>query len=91
MFLDPFWHPRNLQPNHRTPDFGETLDELIKSIGSNEANGSLLSERISSNCLALSTALDLFRPAALDYVMSFCKEHLPNISVENSDCLDSDL
>jgi hypothetical protein len=88
MFLDPFWHPRNLQPNHRSSDFSETLDQLIKSIPS---NGSRLGEQLSSSRLALSTALDVFWSSASDYVMAFCTEHPPNISLDDMDSLDSDL
>ncbi|KAJ6593550.1 hypothetical protein B0H19DRAFT_24704 [Mycena capillaripes] len=82
MLLDPFWHPRNLEPNHRSPDFFETLEEVLKCIGPDYEDGiSPLAEMLPSTRRALKTVLELFWPAASGHVLAFCDENTPNILI----------
>ncbi|KAJ7109910.1 hypothetical protein C8R44DRAFT_883934 [Mycena epipterygia] len=82
MLLDMFWSPRNMEPNHRTNDFSETLDLLIKMI----PHGSLAALQPSTKN-ALANALTLLFPGAAAHVLAFCNKNPPNIAMDddNSD------
>ncbi|KAJ6482108.1 hypothetical protein C8R47DRAFT_584060 [Mycena vitilis] len=91
MFLDPFWFPANLEPGRRSPDFAETLAQLIQRVSQvDEYGASPLAETLSSNRTALQSVLDLFWPAACKHVLDFCDTHPPNIPLGDLQDQDSE-
>ncbi|KAJ7492328.1 hypothetical protein FB451DRAFT_1217924 [Mycena latifolia] len=74
MLFDSFWSPRNLEPNHRTNDFGETLTELIHSLDGVDISPK---DYYTSTKQALSNLLTLIFPGAATHVLAFCDVHPP--------------
>ncbi|KAJ7485446.1 hypothetical protein FB451DRAFT_1363390 [Mycena latifolia] len=85
MLFDSFWSPRNMEPNHRSNDFGETVKELIKAIPVYNAQTGVgpLSRYLSSTHNALCNLLNLVFPSATDHVLEFCVRHPPAIVLDD--------
>ncbi|KAJ6595697.1 hypothetical protein DFH09DRAFT_1305482 [Mycena vulgaris] len=91
MLFDSFWSPRNMEPNHRSTDFGENLTELINAIPIEPQTGvSPLSRYLTSTQNALATFLELIYPSAANHVMKFCRTHPPSIVMDSDSSDDSD-
>ncbi|KAJ7163749.1 hypothetical protein C8R46DRAFT_1352593 [Mycena filopes] len=72
IFFDTFWNPRNLEPNRRHNDFGETLKELIALVPKQD---NPLAEYLPSTKAALSHLLNSLysklEPHIMDFVTDF--------------------
>ncbi|KAJ7159809.1 hypothetical protein C8R43DRAFT_1124180 [Mycena crocata] len=85
LLLDPFWSPRNLEPNHRDNDFAETLLKLQAAVAD---DGQMLTDNFNTSKGALYNMLMTVFPAAANFVIDFCDSHPPDFAEIDTDAVD---